>query len=406
MSKTPRVPSVGGDPRELPGEVREPTDKIWFRNLDEAVIEADRCIQCGSCVAACPSDSIGIDSDTGHPTLIRMCTGCSSCWDYCPRSGLRYERISQLDDLGADAIEPREYAARARTDAVREEGQDGGVVTTLLAELIESGEIDGAIVATRDPAEQLRGEATLATSREELLDSAGSIYNQVMSLGRVEDLIEEADLTDPDLALVATPCVIQGARALDLYDHDAAAPISLTVALMCTRSFEHRRLVGILREHDVPVDDIDHLDVADGTLRAYDADGNRLASEDVKTFDEAGLRGCDECTDFVGGAADISAGNVGSEDGYTTVIVRTETGQQAWNAASDGLETTDLANADALESIASWNERRGKHYLQREHDPYGSIGVSYTEHRRAYDGTDREPKSLNPARVHQYEEWC
>ncbi|MCU4741317.1 Coenzyme F420 hydrogenase/dehydrogenase, beta subunit C-terminal domain [Natronoglomus mannanivorans] len=418
----PRTSGVGGDPRELADVTPDPGGKTWFRDLDEAVIESDRCIQCGTCVAACPSDSIGIDETTGRPTLVRMCTGCSRCWDFCPRSGLRYERVlefgeepeveaSATDDSRAGTVGAQEttYAARARDTATNDAGQDGGAVTTLLAELLEAGEIDGAIVAGEREDEPLRGEAVLATSREELLATAGSVYSQTMQLGRIHDLLEASDIDerDPQLALVGTPCVIEGAAALERYDWDGETdPIALTVALMCTRSFEHERLRSSIADCGVDPAAVEKLDVSDGVLYASDDDGETLLEEAIDTFDTAALRGCAECADFVGGAADISAGSVGSDESFTTMVVRTDRGERAWEIASSGLETAVLEETDALDKIAAWNRRRARETLPREFDPEGSVGITYEDHRAAYDGTDRDLEPLNPARVHQYEEWC
>src|SRR5271155_4253264 len=78
--------------REEMNGVEEPPGKTWFWELEAGVIEADRCIQCGTCVAVCPSNSIGV-SEEGLPELVKMCTGCSLCWDFCPRGGLRYEAL-------------------------------------------------------------------------------------------------------------------------------------------------------------------------------------------------------------------------------------------------------------------------------------------------------------------------
>lgn len=407
MSGTnPSIPSVGSDPREQPGEVAEPPGKIWFRTLDEGVIEADRCIQCGTCVAACPSNSIGIDEAENRPTLVKMCTGCSSCWDYCPRSGLRYERVVDLAQEERGLDEPETVAARAHDADAHAAGQDGGVVTALLTALLEAGEIDGAVVASEDPDKPLGGVATLATTREELIDSASSIYNQVMSLGKLDELIAAADLEAPSLALVGTPCVIQGASALDRYDRGVVEAIDLTVALMCTRNFEHERLVGAIAEPGVDPETVDRLDVTEGILYAYDEDGTVLLEEPVDTFDPAGLRGCDECADFLGGAADLSVGNVASPDDRTTVVVRTERGQSAIETAHDDIDVAGLDDTTALEKLANWNQRRAESILPREYDPTGSIGISHADHREAYDDTDRAPEPLNPARVHQYEEWC
>ena len=79
--------------REQMNGITEPPGKVWFWELEAGVIHADRCIQCGTCVAVCPSNSIGVDEDTNLPELVKMCTGCSLCWDFCPRGGLRYEAL-------------------------------------------------------------------------------------------------------------------------------------------------------------------------------------------------------------------------------------------------------------------------------------------------------------------------
>ena len=87
--------------REEMNSIDEPPLKTWFWELEAAVIEADRCVQCGVCVAVCPSNSIGVQALTNVPELVRMCTGCSLCWDFCPRAGLRYE-ATWHDDAGDD----------------------------------------------------------------------------------------------------------------------------------------------------------------------------------------------------------------------------------------------------------------------------------------------------------------
>ena len=402
----PRIPSVGKDPRDR-SDIADPPNKTFFRELDEAVIEADRCIQCGTCVAACPSDSIGIDDIEDRPTLVKMCTGCSRCWDFCPRSGLRYERVPTLDSPDGSAKTPAVFEARAANERFRAVGQDSGAVTALLASLLEQDRIDGALVASESQTEPLKGEATLATSTAELVASAGSKYNQTMQLGRLAELIDQLDGEEPRIALVGTPCVIQGAAALEQFEWgDEVSPIVLTIALMCTRSFEWSRLTATLEEHGVDPAAIDRLDVRDGTLFAMDADGNPHLDLPVETFDGAALYGCAECADFLGEAADISAGNVGSGDGRTTVLVRTDRGRDAWAAASTALEGQPLEEAPALDRLAEWNRQRAIQALPRAFDAEGSLSITYEEHRQAYDPTERAPQPLNPARVYQYEEWC
>src|SRR3954447_21041024 len=81
--------------RDEMNDIDEAPGKVWFWELERAVIDAGRCVQCGVCIAACPSDSLGIGSDD-LPKLVKMCTGCSLCWDFCPRGGLRYEALGEV----------------------------------------------------------------------------------------------------------------------------------------------------------------------------------------------------------------------------------------------------------------------------------------------------------------------
>ena len=140
MTEVPR-PDVVTDPAAdvrdriaAASGVAELPDKIWFQRTAAAVIEPGRCVGCGGCIAACPSQSIGIAAD-GRPTLIRMCTGCAACWDYCPLGGLRTERLNHVagprpdedDEIGPLA---GAFSARARTPV--RDAQDGGAVTAVL----------------------------------------------------------------------------------------------------------------------------------------------------------------------------------------------------------------------------------------------------------------------------------
>ena len=81
--------------RDQMNAIEEAPGKVWFWELERAVIDAGRCIECGACIAACPSDSLGIGADD-MPKLVKMCTGCSLCWDFCPRGGLRYEALGNV----------------------------------------------------------------------------------------------------------------------------------------------------------------------------------------------------------------------------------------------------------------------------------------------------------------------
>ncbi|MGH9092559.1 MAG: coenzyme F420 hydrogenase/dehydrogenase beta subunit N-terminal domain-containing protein, partial [Acidimicrobiales bacterium] len=185
--------------REQMNGIPEPPGKVWFWELEAGVIDADRCIRCGTCVAVCPSNSIGIHEDTDLPELVKMCTGCSLCWDFCPRGGMRYESLWPDESCpsdeggwkltGTDGGQGLGQVRRSYSCRVGERiagVQDGGFVSALLIGLIEAGHIDGALVARPSTTEQWKGEAFVARTPQEVVDSAGSFYNQTMALAHLD----------------------------------------------------------------------------------------------------------------------------------------------------------------------------------------------------------------------------
>jgi coenzyme F420 hydrogenase subunit beta len=375
--------------------IEEAPGKVWFWDLQDAVIDADRCIQCGTCVAVCPSDSIGIGADD-LPALVKMCTGCSLCWDFCPRGGLRHEatwKLTGTDGGGLDAVDER-WSARARPGV--EGAQDGGVVSALLIALLEAGELDGVLLARESATEPWKGEAFLARTPAEVRECAGSFYNQTMALGHLD--LGGLDLgPDPRIAVVGTPCEIEGIRALQarpwFWGSSRVDAVVLTVALLCTKSFNYEKLMveEVQRRRGIGLDQVGRVDVIRGKLIVQDKRGETLIEEPIRDFHGAALKGCDECADFLGNGADLSVGSVGSADGWSSVLVRGVTGQVALARAADRLELRELERPAALQKLEALDKKTAFASLARPFDPDAPLFVDYAEHLESYAGTDRAP---------------
>jgi len=399
--------------------IDEPPGKVWFWELAAGVIDADRCIQCGTCVAACPSNSIGVNEDTWLPELVKMCTGCSLCWDFCPRGGLRYEALwppSTAEDgeesvvrsdssdtywkitggppaegLGA-VVERYAVRAAARNDAA----QDGGAVSAILIALLAAGEINGALVAkpSADPDEPWKGVPTIVRNPDEVLAASGSFYNQTMGLAEL-DLAKYKLGPNPRIAVVGTPCEIQGIRAMQARRWATGAhrvdSVVLTIALMCTKSFDYEGL--ILRElrdrRRVDLDRVAKIDVIHGKMIVEYRDGQLAVNEPIKNFHGTALKGCDECADFLGRSADISMGSVGSLAGWTSTLIRTERGQLAFEKARPRLDVRTLDDPDALVRLDNLDKRIALRSLERPFDPDGPLFIDYEDHVANYAGTER-----------------
>jgi coenzyme F420 hydrogenase subunit beta len=286
------------------------------------------------------------------------------------------------------------YTARVRQriDGV----QDGGFVSALLISLLEAGEIDGALLARESASERWKGEAFLATMPKEVRACAGSFYNQTLALGHVD--FEDSDLPpNPRIAVVGTPCEIEGIKAMQArpwrWGLSKVETITLTIALLCTKSFNYEKLMleEIRDKRNVDLDNVGRVDIIRGKMIVQDLEGVTIFEEPIRDFHGAALKGCDECADFMGHAADISVGSVGSADGYSSVLLRSEEGLAAFDSVRDGLELRPLDKPQALDKLDGLDKRVAFNSLKRVFDPDAPLFIDYEGHLKDYAGTDRAP---------------
>ena len=203
-----------------------------FKNLEDEIIKPKKCCACGACVAYCSSQSFDVIKMEGYtPKFIseaneENCKECGICYYICPQTTPLMEQITEKyrikDEIGYihDVL-----AAKTTDEKIKEIGQDGGLVTTLLTYLFENNKIDAAIVSESD--ENLNPIPKIIIDKEDLLKSSGTRYSISSNILPLKDLYEIAqdilekqkqlyDINQIRMAFVGTPCQCRAIRKMQL----------------------------------------------------------------------------------------------------------------------------------------------------------------------------------------------
>jgi coenzyme F420 hydrogenase subunit beta len=336
-----------------------------FYALKEEVIDPGFCVLCGSCSAFC--DRIELNYDEGIPKLIKPCVvGCSNCYDQCPvRRDFDSKQV-----FGKTSVDPllgsfREITAvRAQPEKIRNNGQDGGAITGILAAILERGKIDAAIVVERDKV--WKPIPKIVTSIDDLHSTQGSKYSPSPNIESLARVFKTMDLKS--VAIVDVGCHIRGVRNLEfnLLYRAGFSPYSdlkmYTLGLFCLGSFYQNKLIPKLSDRP---ENIKKIEINHGKIIEV-SDNEKVRN--VESLRSAIMPSCPMCPDFTAENADISIGSIGSPDGYSTAIVRNLMG---WGMLRDAVQRgyveadEGLIDREAILAAAKKKKSRAKKRVQK-----------------------------------------
>jgi len=64
--------------------------RIYEKNKGEILLSATFCIQCGECIAVCPTEALSKDKRGIVRLRKKLCVGCLSCVGFCPYGAMFY----------------------------------------------------------------------------------------------------------------------------------------------------------------------------------------------------------------------------------------------------------------------------------------------------------------------------
>jgi len=310
-------------------------------------LDEEKCTLCGLCCRVC-EELVGVSAinfynrgterDVGTPygELSEDCIGCGACALVCPTNAISEQRnIFPVTSKDYKEIEKKFLKGELDDDLglfselfaaeTNIEGQDGGIVTALLAKGIEMGLLDAAVVVQNR--EIYGAKAAVVDDIEGILEAKGTKYMRVSVMPRLIDALKKGKRR---IAVVGTPCQVRVIRKMQqrgyFKDEFADAEIIL-LGLFCFESFDYRSLRTRSKElFGIDLDEAIKIQIAKGKYIV--AIGGKNYSCSVRELEHDVREGCRFCGDLVSRLADISIGSIGSPNGYSTVIVRSDRGKK------------------------------------------------------------------------------
>lgn len=348
--------------------------KHW-KHLHAEIVATEICCGCSACVVACPHhviemenfDPVMQDLTLGLDNCVHGEKSCSLCVMACLRLDPDYDTVESLL-FGRRRKHPSEpwgisremWLAQAPGSGVPG-GQDGGVVTALLAWMLEQGEIEGACVSKPMQDKPWLDEPVIATSADELIEAAGSRYTYCSTPLALK---QAAERKMKAVAMVGVSCEATAIREMGAQGIKRwSRMVKFNAGLMCNETFQYEPFIFeiVKGRYGIDLDRIKKINVkGDVVVTLDDSTDVVIPLDECKPYANAW---CHHCPDFAAEHADISFGGLGMS-GWTMCVVRTEYGQDLWNrAVSAGVVVTRAAEEEpvalkVLDALAKKQRRR------------------------------------------------
>ena len=341
--------------------------KKGWQELDSEIIKTGKCVYCGACGAFCAN--IKFDTLKEIPIEDGSCKDSNTCRDdfgicynLCPKTGLDQIPLYLLDKwvFGKDKDKILGHYIDIISVKITDQAKqylpiEAGPITALLYIAMEEGLIDCSIITDKD--EKFLPFPILARSQKEIFKGIGYKPSQSPTLSVVGDAINK-EFTD--IAVVGTPCQIQSLRKLQnhpIFDFEAHDLITLTIGTFCFGTFYNQLLTQCLNEYNINNDEIVKIDTVKDKFKLKVHTKSNIQEIPLNyIYDKSIRNACFSCSDYSSSFADISVGNVGSENNWNTMILRTKRGKEIFDLALNKgfLETQKIpkSNKDLILDIA------------------------------------------------------
>ena len=328
------------------------------------VVDSHLCHSCGACFASCGHDSISFSETVGgyiFPNInYDSCTNCGLCFEVCSGDhfGKTLQELMPSDPFVGTILDT--LVGVATDKQIFDNSQSGGVTTALLAQLLDSGQIEVAIVATMSEQTPPRGDVVLVQNSSELMATQKSKYTPIPLL----HVLPEIKHVKGAIAIVGLSCHIQSLYNLcDTYPWLRKKEI-LKIGLICDRVMTAHAIDFMAFK--ATKEPVKNFVFRDKNRPAYPGNPTVTTISNKEIVMDKALRmsmkdfftpaRCRLCFDKLNVFADIVCGDphgvdgIDRERGETLVFARTPKGQEVLQNAKDAKQIT-LRNTSTQQAI-------------------------------------------------------
>lgn len=333
-------------------------------------VRADLCCGCGVCKGICPKGCISWERKNGLyvPQIdAQVCINCGLCAAVCPGLGHAYDSAPTAPETVTGPV-LASYNAWSRDAQLRHVSASGGVVSTIIRQLLAAGKYDGAFcLDSYDYRQQLKTRLYTAEEVAVCWNQSSAPKSRYLPVSHENAVAYMKEHRDARLILVGTSCAIRGLQA-------AAKKLNLNrehylfIGLFCDKVFNYN-VLSYWQDRYCGGSTLTALHFKNKESGGWPGDMKFFPAGQepfyVPLNDRAKAKAyfmperCLYCVDKLNACADLSLGDnyTGMDEsplGSNSVIIRTSAGAEAWALVRDSLEIrvitiTDIQKAQVME---------------------------------------------------------
>ncbi len=142
-----------------------------------------------------------------------------------------------------------------------------------------------------------------------------------------------------------------------------------TIAVFCKENFSPKSIPSYVeKDMGLPLEEVNKMNISSGVFYAYT--DKEVRSRKIKEVSRYARGNCRQCADFTGDFSDISVGSVGTQAGWSTVILRSKEAKDLFKKLIDHdlIEVSANVQMEELNKVIDLNNKQAKKSIKLAQD--------------------------------------